>query len=163
VAIVVHNPNKTETIVTVDMYAREEVALAMDNYLDCTIDNFALNKALLMGEKRDTACYELYLALVDTLYSIWYRHKNAGDAELTATQQGMFRRWIILLRSSEEWPLPSRFGALWPRRFCGELFGDLFAFVRSSFGSSSPLDNEYWPYESAGDWYKFERRLRFRG
>jgi hypothetical protein len=144
---------------TVHAGAREEAACAMEKYLNRIDDNYALNKALADGQKKDTACYELYVALVDTLYSIWHRHSNVGPSDLTAAQQRMFRRWIIFLRSSEEWPVASRFESFWRFRLCGELT-DL---VREAFGASLRLGNEYWPYESSDEWRRLEESSVSRG
>lgn len=139
---------------TVNVQTRATAAHAINQYLNREIDNDGLDSALLEAASKDTACYELRRALVDTLYSLWDCHKNEGDYELTARQQRMFQRWVVFLRSREEWPVSSRFNWSSGLRLLAGLYDCLLAFV----SGTSPLTNEYWPYETSADWQKLEQQ-----
>ena len=136
----------------VDMQARADAARALEGYMNCEIDNDALDDILLVGAKTDTACYELRWAMIDTLYCLTYRHKNEGKCELTARHQRMFRRWTLFLRTTDEWPIPSRFGSsrIW------RLVMGVTRCLRDFITGTSPFSNEYWPFKASDDWRRFE-------
>lgn len=136
---------------TIDNAARESLSRAFEQYLDGSIDSVELHQVLVRTSRRDTACYEFYLVMVDALYSLSYRHKNMHDAELTPRQQQMLQRWIGFLRTLEEWPATSTFHLFWPWRICAEVFRALREFA----GSKSRLENEYWPFASGVAWSRF--------
>lgn len=134
----------------VDEAARLSVANALEDYVEGRIGSRALNAVLVLGEKRDTACYELYFALVDDFYSIWEDHANSGKMALSARQRRMVGRWVCLLKSREEWPLPSRFGKPW----LAKLISELWQLALEAACRRSPLDNEFWPYDTKDEWQR---------
>lgn len=132
----------------VDIHSRAILAEALEAYLNCRTDSYALHTTFLDAEKNDTACYELYVAMVGIFYEFDCCHQNAGNKVLAPRAYAMVSRWIRFLRSQEEWPLPSRFGASWLRRELGEAY--------DSLRHKTVSDKEYWPFETADDWRRFE-------
>lgn len=129
----------------IDRAFRSALALAIGQFLDGEIDNWALDDVCTLKKSDDRLCRELAFHTW-LFYDDVRRYKNLGSAALTADRTEVLRRWEQLLRSEIEWATisPPKSDSLWGRI-------REFLYWRSD-PKNRWRQNPYWPLPDAASW-----------
>jgi hypothetical protein len=123
---------------------RDRIADAVESYLRCEIDNYALDEVLSSVKTDDTTCQRIAEQMW-YLYDDCKRHRNEGKLKVQSRDKEAIERWLILLRSDSESvsmdePDSSKSG--------------LIATIAKWIVGRPPAfrNNEFWPWRTEADW-----------
>jgi len=125
----------------VDAKYRLEMADAIDSYLHDAIDNHELDDVLNNRSTNDLACTEIAAEMsrfIDDFKKHYY-----SDAKLASDYKRGVERWVVFLRTSNEWPLPAC-----PRENVLKVLLSIFRRRESTPFTRNP----FWPYANEFDW-----------
>jgi len=128
-----------------------QLADAIQEYLDCVIDNFTLDDLLASGQTADAVCEEIGGEMW-FLYDDCSRHRNSGKFKIRPDDDEAVRRWIVLLRSSADWNWPRCHSAAQPLGGIG-LLPRLQHVLRRQTPALS--ENQFWPWADQADWSRW--------
>jgi hypothetical protein len=133
---------------SLDVKTRMRIAEAIQDYLDCEIDNFALDDVLAKAPTDDAVCQEISGEMW-FFYDDCSRHLNEGKFKISPDDEQSVHRWIALLRSSADWTWMRWHGSSQPSGVRGALSRFRDAIKRQTPALQS---NKFWPWVDQADW-----------
>jgi len=135
----------------VDPTARDGVAVAIEAYLSGEINNDEMERRFSACSMNDRACFRTVGGML-WFSSEFKKHFNGGVYRLADRHSAMIQRWVLLLRSREEWPEPL---ADPPRGLVRRISSILARFRQPDLPPFA--ENEFWPFASMEQWQKLVR------